>query len=69
MNHAVSPKTKDSMVLPLDKYVLLKGGGIQHPVPGKYEGKDEPILPATEISHHAPMLANEILHTNLMLQR
>ena len=68
MNHAVSPKTKDSMVLLLDKYVLLKGGGIQHPVPGKYEEKDEPILPATEISH-APMLANEILHTNLMLQR
>ena len=68
MNHAMSPKNKDSMVLLLDKYVLLKGGGIQHPVPGKYEGKNEPILPAREISH-APMLANEILHTNLMLQR
>ena len=68
MNHTVSPETKDSMVLPLDKHVLLKGGELQHPVPGKYLEKDEPMLPATETSH-APMYANNTSHTILMLER
>ena len=61
--HAVSPGFENNTRLPLDKYVLLKGGETKTPVPGKYAEMDKPrLLPLRDatvpykrapLSHHS----------------
>ena len=49
----MSPGLENNTRLPLDKYVLLKGGETKTPVPGKYLEMDELRLPAPESCHCA----------------
>ena len=63
----MSPRTENNVRLPLDKYVLIKGGETKTPVPGKYAEMDKPrLLPLRDatapckcapLSHHSCLKA------------
>ena len=49
----MSPGLENDTRLPLDKYVLLKGGKTKTPVPGKYAENGSAKTPATKRRHCA----------------
>ena len=49
----MSPGFENNKELPLDKYVLLKGGETKTPVPGKYAENGQAKTPAAERRHCA----------------
>ena len=49
----MSPVFENNRELPLDKYVLLKGGETKTPVPGKYAENGSAKNPATKRRHCA----------------